>query len=381
MYQFVMLFSRELLEKQEAECLASYAVKSRDSLGREFPEEKDKYRLIFQKDKERVIHSKAFRRLDQKTQVLTAGTGDHYRTRLTHTLEVAQISRGMARRLGLNEDLAEVIALAHDLGHPPFGHAGEDALNEIMQEFGAHFEHNEQSKRVVETLERSYPHFKGLNLSMEVREGLMKHQTAFDQEGKIFEVSAHLEAQIVNIGDETAYINHDIDDGLRSGLISLEQLGQFALWRAAGELAKEKHGQNMGREILIARTISKMISLMINDLCVNTTKNLEENKIETLDDVKNYQGALAVFSEEMRAKIDEIRHFLYQNFYLSEEVVTKNAHGKEMIKKTFYHLMKHPQSFGWEKIKSEESSLEVAVKDYIAGMTDRFLISLSHDLS
>ena len=361
------------LTQKEVRCLATYATKSGESAGRRHPEAVDDERSCFQRDKDRIIHSKAFRRLDEKTQVFVAGSGDHYRTRLTHTLEVAQVARDIARRLDLNEDLCEAIALAHDLGHPPFGHAGEEALNDMMHGFGGHFEHNEQSRRVVEILERSYPDFDGLNLTIEVLEGLMKHQTAWDQAGKAFDVSAHLEAQVVNVADEIAYTNHDMDDGLRSGLISLKQLRKFKLWQEGEREVLEKYGKKLNEDILISRVISSIISMMIEDFCGQTIKNIKSNKIKTIADVKKHQGTIAEFSERMKIIIKELRQFLFENFYLNPMIEAFTLKGKWMIKKLFEYYYKNPSSFPKSARMNKETRV-IAIKDYIAGMTDRFLI-------
>ncbi len=368
-----MLITREELEENEAKVLASYAVKSSDSLGRKEMEENDKYRLCFQKDKERVIHSKAFRRLDEKTQVFTAGSGDHYRTRLTHTLEVAQIAKSIARQLGLNEDLAEVIALAHDLGHPPFGHSGEEMLNKKMEAYGSHFEHNEQSRRIVEKLEKSYPNFDGLNLSLEVIDGLIKHQTAFDQASKKFEVSAHLEAQVVNLADEIAYINHDIDDGLRSGLITLDELNDFRLWKIATASVEEKYGTGLDSNVFVSRAVSSLISLMIEDICVQSEKNIQEYNIESVEDVRKLKNAIVHFTLEMRGMVNELRGFLYKNFYFNPKVVEFVNKGKMMISELFEFYIKNPDKVPQKQYLEHEDDAVVAVKDYIAGMTDGFL--------
>lgn len=362
------------MEQNEAKILATYAVQSAKSLGRKYKEPDDDKRLCFQKDRDRIIHSKAFRRLDQKTQVFIAGSGDHYRTRLTHTLEVAQISRGIARRLRLNEDLAEAIALAHDLGHPPFGHAGESVLNEVMQQFGMHFEHNEQSKRVVEVLEKSYPKFDGLNLSMEVLEGMIKHQTAYDQEGKAFEVAAHLEAQIVNLADEIAYTNHDIDDGLRSGTLDPKKIQKTALWKEAKANVEKRYGKITDQQILIVRIVSVLISLMIDDLCEETEKNIKKFKVKSVADVKKYQGVLAKFSPGMKEKMVEMRRFLFNNFYTSKMVINGINKGQKMVKGLFDFYVRNPQKFP-KKGKANNIERVIAIKDYIAGMTDPFLIS------
>lgn len=357
-----MIFTRKELEKREASNLAPYAVKSLQSMGRKFKEHEESNRMCFQKDKERIIHCKAFRRLDKKTQVFMAGSGDHFRTRLTHTLEVAQISRDLARRLGLNEDLCETIALAHDLGHPPFGHGGEEALNEIMEKHEMHFEHNEQSQRIVEILEKSYPDFDGLNLTKEVLDGMIKHQTAFDRAGKKFEIFPHLESQVVNIADEIAYTNHDIDDGLRSEMIRTSQLEKFELWEKASKLARKKHGSEISKDVLIPRIISSMMSLMIADLCDNSEKNLKHDKM------------ILSFSPQMKGMIKKIREFLFKNFYLNPNIMKIVIKGKLMIKKLFEFYLKNPECVSKNKKYKTKQDLVIAVKDYIAGMTDSFLI-------
>ncbi|MBI5753692.1 deoxyguanosinetriphosphate triphosphohydrolase [Candidatus Peregrinibacteria bacterium] len=362
-----------ILQKKELDNLASYAIKSKDSVGRRHAEKLDDERLCFQRDKDRIIHSKAFRRLDEKTQVFVAGSGDHYRTRLTHTLEVAQVARDIARRLRLNEDLCEAIALAHDLGHPPFGHAGEEALNDMMEDFDLRFEHNEQSRRVVEFLEKAYPRFPGINLTIEVLDGLMKHQTAWDQAGKIFEISAHLEAQAVNVADEIAYTNHDMDDGIRSGLISLKQLRKFKLWQLGEDEVREKYGKKLPEDILVARVISSIIALMIDDFCKQTEKNIKKFKIKSPGDVRKHRGTLGKFSENMEIMIKELRQFLFENFYLNPKIEAFTLRGKWMIKKLFEYYYKHQGKFPKSEKMSRKERL-IAIKDYIAGMTDRFLI-------
>ncbi len=341
--------TREILEKREAKNLAVYAVKSISSKGRKFPEKPDKYRLCFQKDKERIIHSKAFRRLDEKTQVFIAGSGDHYRTRLTHTLEVAQISRDIARRLDLNEDLCEAIALAHDLGHPPFGHSGEDALDEMMKKYGMRFEHNEQSKRIVEKLEKVYPDFDGLNLTYEVLDGLIKHKTPFDQSSKKFKTASHLEAQVVNMADEIAYNNHDIDDGLRSDIIKIAQLKKLDLWKISEKQVVKKYGKNIPKNVFVPRMISAIMSFMIDDLCVQSEKNIKKEKNPTIN-----------FSSKMKKMVEDLRKFLRKNFYFNPRIRKPIIEGEKMIKKLFEHYVKN-HSVVW-------------TKDYIAGMTDRFLV-------
>lgn len=368
-----MIQTREELEKIEAKTLLSYAVKSGKSIGRKYKEKQENERLCFQKDKDRIVHSKSFRRLNEKTQVFIAGSGDHYRTRLTHTLEVAQISQNIARKLGLNEDLCEAIALAHDLGHPPFGHSGEEALNEAVKPYGMHFEHNEQSKRIVEKLEKCYPDFDGLNLTFEVLEGLIKHQTAWDQKGKSFEVSPHLEAQIVNIADEIAYMNHDMDDGLRANLIKLIDLKKFKLWKLGEKRVEKIYGQIKDKNILISRVISGIISTMIEDFCLETEKNIKKLRIIKVKDIKNCKKIIAHFSKEMRKMSDELRKFLYDHFYMNPSIHTFVISGQKMIKKLFNYYMENPKKFP-KDFENNESSHAVRVKDYIAGMTDGYLM-------
>ena len=367
-YHFVLLNSTYMREKAENH-LASYASLSANSRGRVHEEKVAERRLCFELDRDRILHAKAFRRLDEKTQVLVADSGAHYRTRLTHTLEVAQVARGLARDLGLNEDLSEAIALAHDLGHPPFGHAGEAMLNEIMQKFGLRFEHNEQSRRVVEVLERSFPDFPGLNLTIETLEGLIKHQTAFDQEGKMFEVAAHLEAQVVNIADEIAYTNHDIDDGLRSGLIEIEALRKLELWQIAEEEVRAEYGRDLSEEVLVRRMISKITALMCEDWLKTTRGNLEAKAIGSVEDVKNFRGQLGRFSEEMMKMTRAVRSYLYQNFYLHKKVVARTDEGVAKLKEVFdFYLGRMdllPEAFSRD---------EIGVKDFVAGMTDLYLM-------
>lgn len=361
------------------ENLRKYAIKK--SLGRRFDEkDPDDKRTPFQKDQNRILHSKAFRRMDAKTQVFTAGSGDHFRTRLTHSLEVAQISRDLARRLDLNEDLCEVIALAHDLGHPPFGHGGEDAIDEMMKKYGMHFEHNEQSRRIVDELEKAYPDFDGLNLTFEVLDGLIKHQTVFDQSGKVFEKAGHLEAQVVNIADEIAYTNHDLDDGLRGGFLKISELKKKTLWKTAEENVYKRYGEIKDKDVLISRTISNILSMMVEDLCRQTQEKLKSKKIKNLEDVKCHKGMLVQFSEKMSANIKQLRKYLLENFYMNPKIFNKVEKGKRMIKKVFEFYVSNPDKFPGKK-SGKKNSLIIDIKDYIAGMTDFFLADVVEKIS
>ncbi|QQR83354.1 dNTP triphosphohydrolase [Candidatus Peregrinibacteria bacterium] len=257
-----MLIKRAEIEKREAQYLAPHAVKSSESRGREYAEQEDEFRTCFQRDRDRIIHSKAFRRLRGKTQVFIAGYGDHYRSRLAHSMEVAQLSRDIARALGLNEDLAETIALAHDLGHTPFGHAGQDALHELMLPYGERFEHNEQSRRIVEFLEEKKVDYRGLNVTFEVKDGLLKHRTTYDQPLITDTLMPSLEAQVVNLADEIAYQNHDIDDVFRSGILTLGDFEPLAIWQRA----KQTVDLTLSEPYLIRAMVSSLIQWMVNDL-------------------------------------------------------------------------------------------------------------------
>jgi len=361
------------LQEIERKALSTYAVFSSDTQGRKYQEKSDDERLCFQRDKDRIIHSRAFRRLDEKTQVFIAGSGDHYRTRLTHTLEVAQISKDIARRLGLNEDLCDAISLAHDLGHPPFGHGGEDSLDKMMKEYDLHFEHNKQSRKIVEKLEKVYPNFDGLNLSFEVLDGLMKHQTVWDQSGKEFETFPHLEAQVVNVADEIAYTNHDIDDGLRGEFFKLDDLRTLELWKKAEAKVLNKYKIKMNDRILIARVISRLISMMIADFCKHTEQNIEKNDIKIVKDVSLFQGKLGGFSEEMFKMVAALREFLYKNFYMSDEIVKFVEKGKHMISELFKFYVSNPKMLPNDFDQRDSDDFINTVKDYIAGMTDGFL--------
>lgn len=368
-----MLLQRKQLEVLEEKNLAPYAVKSAFLRGRKYHEKEHEYLLPIQRDRNRIIHSKAFRRLEAKTQVFIAQKGDHYRNRLTHTLEVAQISRDIARNLCVNEDLAEAVALAHDLGHTPFGHAGEAILDKIMRDFGMHFEHNEQSRRVVEKLEKNYPGFDGLNLNIEVIEGLMKHETIYDKPSNIVR-SATIEAQIVNFADEIAYTAHDIDDGLRSKLITLEGLGKIPLWKSNIKNVKEKYGNKISKKIFKTRSVSNLISMMIADLMIETEKRLKKYKINSLRDVYTSKEKLVSFSSQLSAKNKELKKFLYKKLYCNPEVEKKHKEGQKIIQSLFKEFYKSPQKLPllYQKQISDGEKMEIVIKDYVAGMTDNF---------
>ncbi|MBU1019529.1 MAG: dGTP triphosphohydrolase [Patescibacteria group bacterium] len=348
--------------------LKPYAVADNSSKGREHSEAPHPERTAFQLDRDRVIHSRAFRRMNGKTQVFVAGHGDHYRTRLTHTLEVAQISRDLARSLGLNEDLAETIALAHDLGHTPFGHAGEMAMDRCMQKYGRSFEHNEQSKRVVTTLEYSYPDFPGLNLSFEVLDGLSKHQTPWDNPETSFSAAPSLEAQIVNIADEIAYSNHDIDDGLRAGVLSWDELIELPVVSKVVSKIHDQYGRDFPERILWARTVSGLIGLMIDELLKQTCENLRG--IETLYDVYAQKKPLVGFGGGFSREMGDLKEFLQEKFYLNSEVLKLSKKGEEIIETLFEYYLNNLSEIP-EYLRDLGDDIE-AVKDYLSGMSDFF---------
>lgn len=371
-----MVFQTHLqkdFEKMEAKNLAPYAVKSSQSFGREFPETEDLTRSIFQRDCDRIVHCKPFRRLSGKTQVFVATYGDHFRDRLTHTLEVAKVSRDIARNLRLNEDLVEAIALAHDLGHTPFGHAGEEALNKIMQRFGSRFEHNQQSKRIVEKLEKQFPNFNGLNLSYEVRQGLEKHQTVYDQNSRKISGKT-LEAQVADIADEIAYHNHDLDDGLRSKLFGFKDLQKLVLWREAFTKVYKKYGKISDQVVLRHRVVSQIFSFMAENILKQTIKNIAHYKIKTPEHVLKNKNDIICFSANFGRKVKQLRNFLWRKMYNSAQVKRHSLRGQKIIEKLFRKLYKNPKlmpkSF-WGRI-GKPDALEVVVKDYVAGCTDAY---------
>ncbi|OGQ64253.1 MAG: deoxyguanosinetriphosphate triphosphohydrolase [Deltaproteobacteria bacterium RIFCSPLOWO2_02_FULL_55_12] len=360
----------------ESQRLAPYAAKSGASRGRKYPEAEHPFRTPFQRDRDRIIHCHAFRRLEYKTQVFVYHEGDHYRTRLTHTIEVAQISRTIARALGLNEDLAEAIALAHDLGHPPFGHTGEDALNSLMEGHGG-FEHNAQSLRIVQELEKKYPAFSGLNLTFEVREGIVKHSSEHDRPGVNSEYekgkSPCLEAQIVDIADEIAYNNHDIDDGLSSEMIEPETLGEVAIWQEHLSEVKRQFPKEPFK-VLTSQTIIKIINAQVTDLVESITRTIEEEGIGSLEDVRA-RKTIARFSLGMEAKNRELKRFLKANLYTHHRVIRMADKARRILRNLFTVYMREPKLLPPKTcMEIERIGKERVICDYIAGMTDRFAL-------
>ena len=365
--------------------LAPFAVTQQTSLGRKFSEPACQTRTEFQRDRDRIIHSTAFRRLEYKTQVFINHEGDLYRTRLTHTLEVAQIARSIARALLLNEDLTEAIALAHDLGHTAFGHAGQDALHECMREFGG-FEHNFQSLRVVDKLEEKYPEYDGLNLMFDTREGILKHCSLknarkIDTLGQRFinRTQPSLEAQLTNIADEIAYNNHDVDDGLRSGLITIDQLREIALFNQHYNEVNKRFSE-LTEKRKAHEVIRRIINQLVNDLISCTQQNLKNHKIANIQDVRNLDFPLVTFSPEVKQKTKELKSFLYNNLYQHTQVHQMSTNAKQIINYLFETFLSNPDLLPDEhkeraKIKKQikgQTGLARVVADYIAGMTDRY---------
>jgi dGTPase len=366
-----MIRKRKDIEQIEQQTLADYAMKSGDSKGRKYPENEADDRTCFQRDRDRILYSKAFMRLRGKTQVVLAGHGDHFRTRLDHTQYVATVGRSIAQSLGLNQDLAEAIALSHDLGHTCFGHEGESALNEMMRKYKGKFEHNEQSLWVVEKLESKSKNYEGLNLTFEVRDGIDKHRTIYDNPQSKNSVMPTLEAQVVNVADEIAYNCHDLDDGMRAEVFSESDLIRLKIWKAAMKQLEK------GESDLPYNVRSKIMELMINDLIQTTDTNLKTGNIHSVGDVYSRPKSLAHFSASMKAMMDELKVFLYDKFYKSSDVRSYNERGRKIITFLFEKFYNKPELMPEEftkRLKKEER--HVIVKDYIAGMTDGFAIAL-----
>jgi len=373
--KFFLLDSKGI-ESREGDLLAGYAMRSDQSRGRVFPEPASRYRSAFQPDRDRIVHSTAFRRLEYKTQVFVNHEGDHYRTRLTHTLEVAQISRSIARVLRLNEDLVEAISLSHDLGHPPFGHAGEDALDELMGEWGG-FNHNRQSLRVVDCLEKRYPEFDGLNLSWEIRESIVKHgDHAPASLSADFEPHWQplLEAQLADIADSLAYSNHDVDDGLRSQSIALGGLRAVELRKRAEKNVLASHSApSMEPKTLIAQTISCLIDMQVIDLIEWSHHQLQANEVTTVERVRQHPSKLVGFSAAMTALKKEMDEFLTAELYCHYRTLKMAEKAKRFIADIFSEYMRSPRQLPpafQERIPGDGKARVIC--DYIAGMTDRY---------
>ncbi|HWL27518.1 MAG TPA: deoxyguanosinetriphosphate triphosphohydrolase, partial [Burkholderiaceae bacterium] len=349
---------------------------------RRHAEEPPTGRSQFQRDRDRIIHCNAFRLLEYKTQVFINHEGDLFRTRLTHSIEVAQIARTLARNLGLHEDLTEAISLAHDLGHTPFGHAGQDELNACMREFtpkAGGFEHNLQSLRVVDELEERYAAFNGLNLCFETREGILKHCSVKHArllgdvgERFIARTQPSLEAQIANLADEIAYNNHDIDDGLRSGLITIEQLQVLEIFATHHARVKRRY-PNLDRRRLVAEIIRAMINTLVLDLTDTTMANIREHAPKSVDDVRA-APPLAAFSESMRRQADALKRFLMENLYRHYRVMRMTTKARTIVRELFVAFLNEPRLLADDYRREDETAQARAIADYIAGMTDRYAI-------
>ncbi len=365
-------------EEHEQRDLAPYALKSAQTRGRKHPEPEDPHRTSYARDRDRVIHSGAFRRLEYKTQVLVNGTGDNFRTRMTHTLEVAQIARSVGRALGLNETLVETVALAHDLGHPPFGHSGEEELRELMTDHGG-FEHNSQALRIVDLLENPYPGRDGLNLTYETRSSLLKHGVksagpcADDLE---MEPQPWLEAQVADMADSLAYISHDLDDGLRFGVFGEDELGELELWRRAREEARRRYADASARDRL-RPTIHATLALPVTDLIDASDRRIRDSAVRDPLAARRASSRLIAFSDEMAAIQAEAKRYLFKRFYHAEQVVTVRREARRMLRELFSFLRERPSELAeWARRRLEsplpgDSDWRLTC-DYVAGMTDRF---------
>lgn len=376
-----MIIRRSVQEQREKSFLAPYGLLSENSRGRIYPEEECPYRTAFQRDRDRIIHSKAFRRLEYKTQVFAYYEGDHYRTRLTHTLEAAQIARSISQYLGANEDLTNAIALAHDLGHTPFGHAGEHALQEVMKDHGG-FEHNMQSLRVVDFLEARYPEFPGLNLTFETRSGIIRHSTVYDRapEGVVMEFMTHphpsLETQVVNFSDEIAYNCHDIEDGLRSGYFDERDLSELDLWNEVTRLISEQY-PDLDQDTFRYQCIRKLIDTFIRDLVEATEQALSSGSYRSPEEIMDADIPVVCFSARMQNWKEQLNSFLHRKFYTHHKILRMQFKALRLLKDLFEEYVRRPSQLppGVQKrINDSTDSVERIVCDYIAGMTDRFAL-------
>lgn len=368
-----LLRTREAVEQHEDETLAAFAQKSSASRGRLHPQPSHRWRSEYQRDVARIIHSAAFRRLEYKTQVFLNGTGDHYRTRLTHTMEVASISRTLARALGLNEDLAEAVALAHDLGHSPFGHSGEETLDRLLKDHGG-FDHNDQSLRVITQIESPYEDFDGLNLTFEVLEGVQKHATARTLPDLGDYACACLEGQIADLADEIAYYAHDLQDGLEAGLIQAAQLSEVAL---CADISRANGLDLAGADAKTARlSLARLLSnYLIEDVLEASAKRIAAAGVRSADDVRRHSHLLIGYSDRTAAEAKALRSFLYANLYFHPEVNGANQRACDMMAAVFDAYISDPSQIGREATRRVPNcGLYRAAGDYIAGMTDRYLL-------
>ncbi|HEY5653594.1 MAG TPA: deoxyguanosinetriphosphate triphosphohydrolase [Pontiella sp.] len=366
--------ARQDWERAEENYLAAYASRSAKSLGRKYPEHPHPLRSCFARDRDRIFHSRAFRRLEYKTQVFVNGTADHYRTRLTHTMEMSAVGRTLARTLKVNEDLTESICLAHDLGHSPFGHEGEKVLNELMAGHGG-FDHNLQSLRNIELVESPYPGFQGLNLTWEVRAGLLKHEAHVEGallDGHPIGPYQSLEAQIADIADDMTYHAHDVDDGLEAGIVTLRQLETTEFWRLAAATTKNRY-PNLSEFQFLRATIRTMLELQVVDVTEQAFRTLDKYRPQSVRDVMTAPERIASFSPDMQEILNEFSGFMFENLYFHHGVTDATKQSVDMMRKLFLHYTEHPETMGTkaqERIKKE--GLWRTACDYVAGCTDRY---------
>lgn len=367
------------IEQLEEKNLAPFAMKSKDSEGREFEEPQHENRTCYQRDRDRIVHSEAFRKLEYKTQVFSIFEADYYRTRLTHTLEVAQIGRTIGRNLRLNEDLIEAVALAHDLGHPPFGHAGEEALNEMMKDLGG-FNHNKRSFDIVTRHEKRYPDFDGLNLTKEVRVGILKHESLYDRPGELEGYNNEwptLEAQVVDCADSLAYLNHDIDDGLKSGCLTVDDLNESGLWlRAVKPFLEKTDSRNI--EMLRYQAVKGLIDMQIRDLLGTTDALLQKLDLHSEREARATRRSLVGFSPEMSRERDDLQQLLYKNLYRHFRVVRMTTKARRIINDLFTAYLNEPNQLPYSVYpRGQEFSVQeqhTIICNHIASMTDRFAL-------
>lgn len=379
------MITRTELENRENQFLAPFAMRNSESRGRVYSEDEHDYRTAYQRDRDRIIHTTAFRRLEYKTQVFVYSEGDHYRNRLTHSIEVAQVGRTLARALGCNEDLTEAICLAHDLGHPPFGHVGEETLNELMHDHGG-YDHQRQTYRIITELEERYPDHPGLNLTYEVREGVVKHDTIYDSvDARDYEPDERgtLECQLSNLADEIAYSTSDLDDGLRSGILDAKEVQALAIFQTVADSMGESAAQvDLNNEMMLRRFIRRLVSIEVSDVISATWANINQSGVATLMDLRNQPENMADYSEGLSEKNRELKTYLFDNFYRHYRVVRMATKAERLLKALFNAYVQQPQQLPTSvqalvkvaKTTALQDGLHRVVCNYIAGMTDRYAI-------
>jgi dGTPase len=360
--------------------LADYAVRVEDSRGRRYPEPRHPYRNDFQRDRDRVVHARAFRRLEAKTQVFTRRYSDHFRNRLTHTIEVAQISRTIATQLGLNSDLVEALALVHDVGHPPFGHAGEKALDAAMRQQGLSFDHNLHALRIVEDFELRYASFRGLNLTFEVREGIIKHSHDYRTQDHpelaeyLLDLRPPLEAQLIDLTDEIAYNTADLDDGYEAHLLTVEQISSnVATFQGCLKEVQTLYPQ-AAEKLQFNEALKRVFNRLVSDLITNTQQRLQQARVRSLEDIRQHAERLAAFSPPVEQERRQLKDFLYENLYFSTALEGEKEDAERIVGELFAHWMEEPDDLPRSyREKSAQEPLPRVICDYIAGMTDPFI--------